>query len=119
MISRRCSISKATILLFTILIIPFISQATEHAEIFSISQPDVGLNEPEPKVSWTMALVGTEIKSFLEISFEENSAPISSATFPDDKVGIFEPQITFSFLGEQDELAGMVEISLYFVSLSG
>jgi hypothetical protein len=59
LISRRCSISKTTLLLITILIMPFISQATEHAEIFSISQPDVTLNEPDPEVSWTMELGGT------------------------------------------------------------
>jgi hypothetical protein len=44
--------------------------------------------------------------------FELNSAPTISTSFPDDNVGVFDPQITFSFLGEQDELAGMVEILL-------
>jgi hypothetical protein len=166
------------------MIMPFVAQATEHAEIFTIFQPDVALNEPDPEVSWTMELVATGIKSFLEVSFEKpeevsdvtgesgweyqveidgiivsqnfhtdannkveqiiplasvtdgkhavtltvrdfngklhtqkrefelNSAPTISATFQDDKVGVFDPQITFSFLGEQDELAGMVEIFL-------
>jgi hypothetical protein len=71
LISLRCSISKIILLLIAVLFIPFASQATEQAEIFSISQPDTGTKGPDPHVSWTMEFVESGIKCSLEVSFEK------------------------------------------------
>lgn len=67
----RCSISRIMLLLMTISIFPFVSQATEHAELLSFSQTDFGTISSDPEILWTMEFVETGIKSSLEVSFEK------------------------------------------------
>ena len=63
MISLQCSFFKISLLLITTLVVPFISQATEHAEISSISQPDIGTGEQNNPRIKLFELIGSQIYS--------------------------------------------------------
>lgn len=71
MIALCCRIFRIMLLMIVILIIPFVSQAIEKSENFTITKTDFRMRIPDPEISWTLELVETGIKSSLEVAFEK------------------------------------------------
>jgi len=76
LISLQCSFFKISLLLITTLVVPFISQATEHAEAFSISQPDIGTGEQNTPPIKLFELIGSQIYSGDLTPGTQSHAPI-------------------------------------------